>query len=118
MKKILFFAAVLALTACFPEDRSGEVPLAPTVQTVSAEVAGDSVVLTGEVLSSPNSSIKSAGFDYGNDSVEGSVTVDSLTTIFSAVADSLETGTYYAVAWAQNGIGTSYGDTIYFQIEE
>ena len=37
-------------------------------------------------------------------------------TEFTAVTDSLSAGTYFAVAYAKNGVGTSYGDTIHFTI--
>lgn len=118
MRNILFVAAAVGLTACNPVDRSGEQPFAPTVQTVSAEVAGDSVCLTGQVLTSPNSTVTRSGFYYGKGSTSETVTVDSVTTIFSTWVDSLDAGTYYAVAWATNGVGTGHGDTIYFEITE
>ena len=117
-----FITAVLLATAamavgCNGEDRSGEQPFAPTVATVSATPGGDSCVFAGQVLLSPNSVVSARGFRYGNDSIaKGVVSADS-TDAFAAVADSLASGSYYVVAYATNGIGTSYGDTLTFTID-
>jgi hypothetical protein len=110
---ILLFSIVL-VAAC-GEDRSGEQPFAPTVQTGTAAQTGDSVLLTGAVLNSPNSSLRECGFEYGNDTLRGKVVADTANT-FSAYTDSLGKGTYYAVAYARNGVGTGHGDTIYFVV--
>ncbi len=106
------------LAACSGEDRSGEIPRVPVVNTVSANVAGDSCVMTGFVSESHNSSMKECGFMYGNtDSASAAIKLkaDTMRT-FSAVADSLGKGNYYCVAYARNGMGTSYGDTINFAV--
>ena len=104
------------LTLACGEDRSGEQPFAPTVQTLVAEQTADSVLLTGAVLSSPNSRLLECGFEYGNDTLRAKVTADTLTT-FSEYTDSLGKGSYFAVAYARNGVGKSYGDTIRFNVE-
>lgn len=104
------------LIAC-GEDRSDEQPFAPTVETASVEVLGDSALLTGNVTSSLNSSLTKCGFAYGNDTLTLDVVSPDTAFTFSAVTDSLGAGEYYAVAYAANGMGTSYGDTLYFTIE-
>lgn len=104
------------LTACMGEDRSGEQPFAPTVKTLDAVAAGDSALLRGQVLTSPNSDVTACGFNYGNDTLRKSVVCAEATTLFEAYTDSLGAGTYFAVAYATNGIGTTYADTVYFTI--
>lgn len=118
MKHLLLPACCIALTACNPVDRSSEQPLAPTVKTIDATIVADSALLRGEVLASPNSAVTACGFAYGNDTLRSTVTAAEATTVFTAVTTPLEAGTYFAVAYATNGIGTTYGDTIYFQISE
>ena len=39
-----------------------------------------------------------------------------LAWLFRATADSLESGSYYCIAYARNGMGTAYGDTVRFSI--
>lgn len=99
------------------EDRSGEQPFAPTVVSRGCEVVADSVVLTGEVTASPNSSLTRCGFVVGNDTLRREVDAREVIAAFTAVADSLEPGAYYAVPFAANGVGTSYGDTLRFVME-
>ena len=53
----LLCVSALALTACWPEDRSGEQPFAPTVKTVSAVPTDSFCSLEGQVLLSPNSRV-------------------------------------------------------------
>lgn len=118
MKFLMLFVPLLALTACNPVDRSSEQPFAPTVQTLDATAAADSALLRGQILTSPNSDVRECGFDYGNDTLRLSVVTDTVTTIFEAYTDSLGAGRYYAVAYARNGVGKSYGDTIYFNVGE
>ena len=68
---VYIFPLILScLSSCAGEDRSGERPLVPVVETLEAEV----------------------------------------------VADSLQDGEYYYAAYARNGIGTTYGDTLYFTV--
>lgn len=105
------------LAAC-GEDRSGEQPFAPTVESVSAVADGDSARLTGKVTSSVNSSLIECGFSYGNDTLRLTKSAAVPSEAFTVVADSLQPGTYFAVAFARNGIGTSYGDTLRFTISE
>lgn len=105
-----------ALAAC-GEDRSGEQPFVPTVVSRGCEVVADSVVLTGEVTASPNSALTRCGFVVGNDTLRREVNAREVISAFTAVADSLEPGAYYAVAFATNGMGTSYGDTLRFVME-
>lgn len=116
MRKILFLLPGLLLTACNPVDRSGEQPFPPTVQTVTPLVEGPRALLMGDVLASPNSDVLRRGFGYGNDTLRLEVESTDSTARFVAQSDSLKPGQYFVVAFAQNGVGTSYGDTLYFQI--
>lgn len=115
---IVILVAISTLTAaCSGEDRSGEQPFAPTVETLSAEVMGDSCLLTGAVTSSPNSSLRGVGFAYGNDTLRLTAVSDTCTELFQATTQALRSGTYFAVAFAENGVGKTIGtDTIYFEI--
>ncbi len=113
--KLLPFLLIALLAAC-GEDRSGEQPFAPTVQTGIYTLVGDSVQLQGAVTASPNSRLLECGFVYGNDTLKSKVVADTLTT-FSAYTTPLEPGTYYYAAYARNGVGTTNGDTLYFTIE-
>lgn len=107
----------MLITACKGEDRSGEQPFAPTVQTLSAEVVGDSCLLTGAVTASPNSSLRGVGFAYGNDTLRLTAVSQECTELFQATTQPLQPGCYFAVAFAENGVGKTIGtDTIYFEI--
>lgn len=112
----LFLLTAAVLTAC-GEDRSSEQPFAPTVLTLGAEADADSVVMTGAVTASPNSTLRTCGFAYGNDTLRLRTNVEEPSATFTATVDSLLPGDYYTVAFATNGVGTSYGDTLYFTIE-
>ena len=120
MKHFFVFVIVISVAAfavsCSGEDRSGEQPFAPTVKTVSAIVSDSSCILSGVVTASPNSSLLKCGFNYGTMLVNKSVTASAPAFSFTAVADSLKSGHYYAVAYATNGVGTSYGDTLWFEV--
>lgn len=109
---------LLAATACSGEDRRSEQPFAPTVENVGTTVTGDSCLLTGRVTASPNSSLRSCGFAYGNDTLRLQANSAEATTLFTTTTRPLEPGTYYAVAFAENGIGRSYApDTLYFEVK-
>lgn len=112
---VLLAIAASAAAAC-GEDRSGEQPFAPTVQSVGVEVKQHTAVLTGAVLASPNSSLKECGFAYGNDTLRAKCTAAEPAATFTAETDSLGAGHYYAVPYASNGVGTTYADTLYFDI--
>ena len=86
--------------------------------TLAAEAAGDGVLLNGRVTDSPNSDVLECGFLYGNDTLRVKLKSEEVSLLFSAYADSLQNGNYYAVAYARNGVGTSYGDTVRFQINK
>lgn len=113
---LLLLPTIVLLTACMGEDRSGEQPFAPTVKTLDATVVADSALLRGQVLTSLNSDVTACGFSYGNDTLRKSVASSAPSTIFEAYTDSLGAGTYFYVAYATNGIGTTYADTLYFTI--
>lgn len=109
---------LLAAVACSGEDRRSEQPFAPTVENVGTTVAGDSCLFTGRVTASPNSSLRSCGFAYGNDTLRLQTLSPEATYAFGAATRPLEPGTYFAVAFAENGIGRSYApDTLYFEIK-
>lgn len=113
--EIFLLSAIAPLLASCGEDRSGEQPFAPTVESISAVVDGCTATLEGAVTASPNSTLLGCGFVYGNDTLTITLTLEAQTH-FYALADSLASGSYYAVAFARNGIGTSYGDTLTFLI--
>ncbi len=120
IRQYISVAALLLLlfTACSPEDRSGEQPFAPTVQTLEAIVDGDSLLLIGEVTASPNSRLLGRGFNFGNDRLRlQAASPDTAGTLFRAYSRRLNPGTYFFSAYARNGIGTSYGDTLYVEIK-
>lgn len=105
------------LTACSADDRSGEVPEAPTVRTGTPRVEGPVATLEGEVLAAPNSRVTARGFAYGNDTLDLEVESADESDLFHATTEALEPGDYYAVAYAKNGMGTSQGDTVRFRVE-
>lgn len=109
--------AVAALTACNPEDRSGEQPFAPTVKTIAAERVGDSCRMEGQVVLSPNSRVTQRGFRYGNDTLQVDTLSADTTDRFAATTRRLGPGRYYVVAYARNGMGLSLGDTLYVTID-
>ena len=111
-----FPAALLGLTmlaaACHPVDRSGEVPYAPTVRTAGHEQIADSFRLEGLVLLSPNSRVLERGFVLGNDTMEVELTAYDSADVFHAYTPELDSGRYYYAAYARNGVGTGWGDTL------
>ncbi len=122
MKVFCSLFAILLLTAlfgCRQVDRSSEQPLAPEVKTIGATQDGDSLMLFGEVTASRNSRLRSHGFKYGNDTLR--LDVSSTDTLdlgaFTASTRPLLPGMYFFVAYARNGIGTSYGDTLWVDVE-
>lgn len=117
--KIFSLAAValLAVWACSGEDRSNEQPRVPVVSTAGATVAGDSCRMMGTVGESHNSSLRECGFVYWVEGGNSVKLVADTAYAFSAVADSLEAGNYSYAAYARNGMGTTYGDTLTFSIQ-
>ncbi|MEG1579954.1 MAG: hypothetical protein RR386_01690 [Bacteroidaceae bacterium] len=118
ISSLLSLLALVAFTSCSGEDRSSEQPLVPTLHTLSTTVKADSCTLQGQVMSSPNSTITHCGFKYGTIGTAGHTLASTDTTaVFIATTPSLKAGTYFGVAFATNGVGTSYGDTLHFTIE-
>ncbi|MBR1593375.1 MAG: hypothetical protein IJ684_06795 [Bacteroidales bacterium] len=117
MKRTPYIFLLALLAACTGEDRSGEVPYAPSVRTVDAVVDGGTCSFTGEVQASPNSLLTAQGFYYGNDTLRVQV-LAPLTgeALFSESVAELKAGDYYVHAFATNGIGTTNGDTLRFSI--
>ena len=116
-KNIIIMAALMAMTACNPEDRSDEQPFRPEVANAACEVLGDSCRMHGYIVSSQNSDVLGCGFYYGNDTLKVQVKCDSCSTTFSAVTKPLLPGDYYAVSFAENGMGLSTApDTMVFHI--
>lgn len=119
MKVSFIISAVLCsncmvLCSCSGEDRSDEMPRIPVVSTVSATVNGNSCTMNGTVVESHNSSLRECGFFYGETGAASVKIKADTTEIFEVKADSLEAGDYYCVAYAKNGMGVSYGDTVEF----
>jgi len=113
---LFLWPALVALAACSPEDRSGEVPFAPAVRTAAPCVEGRRVRMEGEILSSPNSTVTKRGFNYGNDTLRAEVLSTDTADCFRAQTDELQPGRYFCVAFATNGVGTGRGDTLYFDV--
>ena len=112
----LLLLFIFTLSSCGGEDRSGEQPMMPKVKTLSADVVDDSCEVIGVVEESLNSRVVRRGITYGNDTLRAeSLATDTLDTFHSSTRQLLP-GTYYVAAFAENGMGTSYGDTIYFTI--
>lgn len=112
---VVLLLTILAASACEGEDRSGEQPFAPTVRTLAPIVDKHTVTMRGQVLSSPNSSITACGFLCGNDTLSLKLSADKAVE-FSLTTDTLMPGHYYITAYATNGIGTTNGDTLYFDM--
>lgn len=112
--------AILLATALVPscsgEDRSDEMPRVPVVYTEAAEAAGDSCTMHGRITESHNSSLRECGFVYGMEGGKAVKLVADSAWLFRATADSLKSGSYYCIAYARNGMGTAYGDTVRFSI--
>lgn len=116
MKKwVVIWSLLVLIVACSGEDRSGEIPYAPTVETLEPQLSLYTCTFLGKVTASPNSSLTKCGFIYGNDSIKATINSKEADYTFSAEVDSLESGVeFYVVAFATNRIGTSYGDTLSF----
>lgn len=106
----------LVLSSCSGEDRSDEMPRLPVVSTISATVNGNSCTMNGTVVESHNSSLRECGFFYGETGAASVKIKADTTKNFDVIADSLESGDYYCVAYAKNGMGVSYGDTVIFVV--
>lgn len=118
MKKALIpLLALTILASCHPEDRSGEQPFAPEVRTLDAEVSNTHALLSGCVIASRNSDVRKVGFVYGNDTLRLRVEqTENLQPLFRLATDSLGAGTYFYAAFATNGVGTTYADTLTFTL--
>lgn len=112
----IFLSSSILLAACNAVDRSGEQPFAPTVKTLGVASGNDETIFNGEVVASPNSDVLECGFLYGNDTLRVTLKCDEVNALFTASTDSIEAGDYFAVAYARNGVGTSYGDTVRFSV--
>ena len=119
MKTLAYIVGMtLLLTACSGVDRSSEEPFAPTVRTHFANVEDEVCNFRGEVVSSPNSTVTERGFYYGNDTLRVQILVElSDETVFEATTPEMKAGDYFVYAYATNGMGTSYGDTLSFSID-
>ena len=106
---LLFISTILA--ACSGEDRSGEQPFPPTVAAIGCTVEGNIATLKACVTSSPNSSL-----NYGNDTLRLEAKAAEAIVEFSAQTRELEAGRYFAIPYAQNGVGTTKADTMWFEI--
>jgi len=91
----------------------------PVVDTDSVSgVMGTSAVLHARVTSDGGSAVTATGFKYGTDALltspmdaAGSGTTSPFTGALTGLANCTQ---YWAVGYATNGVGTSYGDTISF----
>ncbi len=113
----LILSAALLTLSCSGEDRTGEIPYAPTVRIDPVIIDSNRATLQGTVLSSPNSSLVACGFFVGNDSLKKELRCESPSVVFRCQADSLTAGCHFAVAYAKNGIGQTTSDTLWFTIK-
>ena len=93
----------------------------PTVATGTATVADNVVTVTGNVISAGEGDLTSCGVCYGtssNPTVDGTkATATPGTGEFSCtISSGLQSGTYYARAFATNGTGTVYGEETTFTV--
>lgn len=133
MRNLYFLPVIICLTTLIVscgEDRSDEQPFAPTLSALTATQTADSTVtFSAQILSSKNSSITACGFIWGDSTDTYTHALDSLPAVstsphitpsqaasFSATIDTLAPGTYFALAYATNGIGTTRTDTIIFSV--
>lgn len=115
----MFFVGISLLCSCSGEDRSDEMPRVPVVRTTSAVVDGRNVcTMGGMVDESHNSALRECGFVYGVVGENSMQRKADTARTFTARADSLEDGDYFCVAYAKNGMGVSYGDTMRFVVNE
>ena len=96
-------------------------PVLATVQTLPpSEITQTSAVWNGEVVSDNGYPVLARGFIWGYDSNllqnnAGSIEVGSGTGYFFTIRDNLAPSTtYYVVAYAQNSVGTAYGEVVSF----
>lgn len=114
----MLFTCIGILCSCSGEDRSDEMPRVPVVRTTSAVAVGNVCTMSGMVEESHNSALRECGFVYGM-AGENSVQFKTDTArTFMAKVDSLKDGDYFCVAYAKNGMGVSYGDTLRFVVNE
>lgn len=111
-----FLVGPLMWLSCTGEDRSDEQPLVPGKVYATVTECGDSCIVNGFVGESHNSALTECGFYWGNDTLSNLFIADEASYNFSMIIDSVNNGTYYAVPYATNGIGTTYGDTVHFII--
>ena len=117
MPFLLFLLIVSLMAACAGQDRTDEKPRAPQNVRIEAAVSGTTCILTGSVGESHNSSLLGCGFIWGNGTASHSLAVDEPDMTFQSQIDTLSLGTYFAIAYAANGIGRTESDTIYFTVE-
>lgn len=114
---LLLTSATWMFLSCSPEDRSDEQPFPPSVETLEPLTQGDTITLQGNIKASPNSRITQRGFRYGDETLRNNILSTDSSDIFTAAIDTLKSGTYHVAAYATNGMGTSYGDTLQFVVE-
>ena len=104
---VFIFPLILScLSSCAGEDRSGERPLVPVVETLEAEVVG------GFMPHERNCNRKPQQFParvwlcvrHGRYNKCKGGGRDTVSYAFTVVADSLQDGEYYYAAYARNGI--------------
>ncbi len=113
----MFVAGICVLSSCSGEDRSDEMPRVPVVRTISAVVNGYACTMNGMVEESHNSALRECGFVYGVAGENSMQFKTDTARTFTAKVDSLEEGYYFCVAYAKNGMGVSYGDTLSFVVK-
>jgi uncharacterized protein (TIGR02145 family) len=93
-------------------------PAAPTIDTQAESSLTATTATLNATFTDGGSSVTATGFKYGTDALLTSpldVTGSGTTSPFTAALTGLTASTqYWAVGYATNAVGTSYGDTITF----
>ena len=94
-------------------------PTAPTVDTDAASsVTSSAATLSATITATGGAAVSATGFKYGTDaglSTPTDIAGSGTSSPFTGSLTGLSPGTqYWAVGYATNSVGTSYGDTITF----
>ena len=89
----------------------------PTVQTQAAQINGEDVTLSGQVMDTGGENPSEVGFNWGTESGNLTNNVISNGNPFSQVV-TFSPGTYYFQAYAVNSNGTGVGNELSFEVAQ
>ncbi len=118
--KLFLFLAALCFVGC---NKDAHLRL-PQVETISAEVAGNDVVITGKIIDDGNSGIYTLGFCYQQDTVPQLITKNQILInkcdengMFQAIIPDLkQDSTYYFKAFIITETGNAIGEAIEYTV--